>query len=237
MGGEPPMSTLVRFTLPLVAYLCVGTVITAALGYGYLRRSGKLNDETMFRITALLHGIDLNELAKESETMVEGAPAEEASFDEQQAHVHATSLRFDAKQKQLSDSLVQFQYQVNRVTAARERYDALRADVENFLNSMETELTNSDLANVRAQIEVMDPKKQAKPLLVNYMAAGEVDLVVKLLGSMKASNRRAILLTFNTDEDIKMLKQMQEHMLNENPAKAKIAEQLETLEQLKAEDK
>jgi len=232
------MSTLIRFTLPLVAYLCVGTVITAALGYGYLRRSGKLNDETMFRITALLHGIDLNELAKESETTVEGTPAEEASFGEHQAHVQATSLRFDAKQKQLADSLVQFQYQVNRVTAARERYDALRADVENFLNSMESELTNSDLAGVRAQLEAMDPKKQAKPLLMKYIENGEVDLVVKLLGSMKERSRREILRTFTTPvDDIKVLKQIQEHMLNDNPAKAKIAEQLETLEQLKAEDK
>ena len=108
------MSTLVRFTLPLVAYLCVGTVISAGLGYGYLRRSGKLNDETMFRIMALLHGVDLNELAKESETTVEGTAPEEASFGEQQAHVQATSLRFDAKQKQLADSLVQFQYQSTR---------------------------------------------------------------------------------------------------------------------------
>jgi hypothetical protein len=230
------MSALIRFTLPLVAYLCVGTVITAGLGYGYLRNSGKLNDETMFRIMALVHGLDLDELGKESEKSVDGTPPEESSFDEQQAHVQATTLRFDAKQKQLADSLVQFEYQVNRVTAARVRYDDLRSAVEDFLTQKEQELSNSDLAGVRAQLEAMDPKKQAKPLLVTYMEGGEVDLVVKLLGSMKERNRREILRTFTTPEDIKMLKQMQEHILNDNPAKAKIAEQLEALEQLKAED-
>jgi hypothetical protein len=232
------MSTLIRFTLPLVAYLCVGTVITAGLGYGYLRRSGKLNDETMFRIMALVHGLDLNELAEKSEKSVEGTPPEEASFGEQQAHVQATTLRFDAKQKQLADSLVQFEYQVNRVTAARERYDELRTAVETFLTEKEKELTDSDLSGVRAQLEAMDPKKQAKPLLMKYIENGEVDLVVKLLGSMKERSRREILRTFTTpEEDIKVLKQIQEHMLNDNPAKDLIAKKLEELDKLKAEDK
>jgi hypothetical protein len=60
---------------------------------------------------------------------------------------------------------------------------------------------------------------------------------VKLLGSMKESKRREVLRTFTTDEDIKMLKQMQEHMLNDNPAKDLIAKKIGELEQLKAEDK
>ena len=78
------MNALIRWTFPLIAYLCVGTVISAALGYGYLRHSGKLDDETMFRIMALVHGVDLDELAKEGTPTVEETPPEEPSFAEQQ---------------------------------------------------------------------------------------------------------------------------------------------------------
>ncbi len=231
------MRALTRLMLPLVAYLCVGTVISAALGYGYLRHSGKLDDEKMFRIMATLHGLDLDEIAKEGEATVEETPPEEASFASQQGQMQAATLRFDAKQKQLSDSLVQFQYQVDRVTAARERYDELRTAVETFLTQQQEELTNSDLGNVRANLEALIPKKQAKPLLVKYIQEGDVNLVVKLLGSMKERSRREILRTFDTPEDIVMLHQVFANMLDDNPAKAKISEQLEALQQLKAEDK
>jgi hypothetical protein len=54
---------------------------------------------------------------------------------------------------------------------------------------------------------------------------------------MKERSRREIIRTFITEDEIKLLKQMQEHMLNDNPAKDLIAEKLEELEQLKAEDK
>jgi ribosomal protein L12E/L44/L45/RPP1/RPP2 len=232
------MKAITRLLLPLIAYLCVGTVISAALGYGYLRQTGKLDDEKMFRIMATLHGLDLEEIAKEGQATVEETPPEEASFAAQQGQLQAATLRFDAKQKQLSDSLVQFQYQVDRVTAARERYDELRTAVEAFLTQQQNELTNSDLGAVLAQVQALIPKKQAKPLLIKYIQDGEIDLVVKILGSMKERNRREILRTFDVvPDDIDMLFQIQQHMLNDNPAKAKITEQLEALQQLKAEDK
>ena len=58
------MSCLIRLLLPLIGYACVATVISAGLGYGYLRKSGQLDDETLFRITALGAGVDLEEIEK-----------------------------------------------------------------------------------------------------------------------------------------------------------------------------
>lgn len=231
------MSALIRWTLPLVAYLCVGTVISALLGYGYLRHSGRLNDETMFRIMALLHGVDLDALAAESVQSADGVPPEEPSFAVQQAQIQAATLHFDAKRKQLSDSLVDFDYQLKRVSEATERYALLRTTVENFLKQQGERLKNSDMANVRTQLELLAPKKQAKPILIQYIEAGEIDKVILLLGSMKERSRRDILLTFDTPEDVKMLFEIQQHMLSDNPAMALINEQLEALKQLKSEEK
>lgn len=232
------MSALIRITLPLVAYLCVGTVITALLGYGYLRHSGKLNDETTFRILAILHGVDLDEVAKEGHKTADEVPPEEPSFAEIQAYGQAATLRFDAKQKQLEDSLKDFDNQRKLVTEERARYTQLQQQVEQYLKEQHDKLANSDLENVRAQLEAVDPRKQAKPLLIKYIQSGEVEKVILLLGSMKERSRREILRTFNQPpEDIDMLFQIQQHMLNDNPAMAQINEQLKALDKLKAQEK
>jgi hypothetical protein len=231
------MSALVRWTLPLVAYLCVGTVISAALGYFYLRRSGKLDDETMFRVMALLHGVDLDKIAAEGKAAVAEAPPEEPSFAEQQVHTQATKLLFDAKQKQLDDSLRIFDTEKKLVNEANERYKQLQRVVEDYFLEQLERLSNADLAAVRAQLEALAPKKQAKPILIKYIQAGDIDTVILLLGSMKDRARREILKTFDTEEDVEMLFQLEQHMLNDNPAKAKIQEQLDALKKLKSQEK
>ena len=184
-----------------------------------------------------MQGVDLEKLAEEGHATVEDTPPEEPSFAEQQQHIEAATLHFDAKQKQLADSLTDFDYQLKRVNEATERYSQLRVAVETFLQQQMTQLTNTDLARVRAQLQALIPKKQAKPLLIKYIAAGDLDTVVLLLGSMPERSQREILRTFDTDTDIAMLYQIWQHMLNENPAKAKIQEQIEALKQLKAQDK
>ncbi|HMO83718.1 MAG TPA: hypothetical protein PKC18_02235, partial [Lacipirellulaceae bacterium] len=116
------MSTLIRIAFPLVAYLCVGTVISATVGYGYLRHTGRLDDDVMFRMVALVQGVDLDALAQEGARTLSETPPEEASFVEQQEKIHTATLHFDAKQKQVAASLVEFEFQLKRLTEAQERY-------------------------------------------------------------------------------------------------------------------
>jgi hypothetical protein len=230
------MSAILRWTMPLIAYLCVGTVISAVLGYGYLRSTGKLNDDTMFQIIALVHGVDLDELAKEGETTVEETPGEEPSFAEQQQLTQTATLHFDAKQKQLADSLSDFDYQLKRLSEATSRYAQLRTVVETYLTAQQQLVENAALAKVREQIEVMDARKQAKPILIEMITNGQIDQVVLLLGNLKPQIRRDILRTFNTEEDIKILYQIQSHMLNDDPAKPLIDKQLQSLQEMNAQD-
>lgn len=230
------MSALIRWTIPIVAYLCVGTVITATLGYFYLRHSGKLDDATMFRVMALLHGVDLDKIAAQGKVAVEETPPEEPSFVEQHSQSQAAKLIFDAKQKQLDDSLSKFDTDLKLVNEATERYKSLQRVVEDYFREQQLRLANSDLASVRAQLEALDPKKQAKPILINYIK-DDIDTAILLLGSMKDRARQAILKTFDSVEDVALLYQLQQHMLNDNPAKAKIQEQLDELNKLKSQEK
>jgi hypothetical protein len=231
------MSALIRWTLPLVAYLCVGTVISAAIGYGYLRRSGRLDDDTMFRVMALLQGVDLEALKQEGKKTEGEVPAEEPSFAEQQLHVQGATLRFDAKQKQLADSLVDFDYQLRQVSEATQRYAQLRTVVEQFLEDQQEKFANLGLAKVREQLEALIPKKQAKPILISMIEDGRVEEVILLLGSMKPQIRKEILRTFDTPTDVEILYRIQTHMLTDDPARPIIDAQLDALKQLQSQDR
>jgi len=230
------MSAVVRLLLPLIGYACVATVISAALLVGYLRKSGKVDDETMFRIAALVHGIDLDEIEKSKKEAQPGVPAEEPSFAEQQVRFQTASLHFDAKQKQLADSLIEFDYRLKQINAATSDYSSIKEDVKKFLDEQGKLVMSQAVQEVREQLELISPK-QAKPLLIDYIDGNRIDEVIMLLGSMKPRNREAILKTFTTEDDLAMLSRIHRQMLAGEPVKPFIDEKLKTLEKLKAQEK
>jgi hypothetical protein len=54
---------MIRFLFALIGYLATATVITLALGVGYLWQTERLSDDKMFRMIALLQGVDLEQIA------------------------------------------------------------------------------------------------------------------------------------------------------------------------------
>jgi hypothetical protein len=230
------MSRLLGLLLPLIGYGCVATVVSGALGYGYLRKSGKLDDEKLFHIVAIVQDVDLEEIKKKAEEHAPALPAEEPSFDEQQRRSQTESLHFDAKQKQLAISLVSFDYQLKQLIAATDNYARLKREVTEYLDQQGQSVLREAMQEVRQQLEELSPK-QAKPILINYIADNDMDDVIKLLRSMKPKKRETILKTFTTEEDVEMLYKIQRKMLAGEPEKPFIDEKFKALEQLKAQDK
>ncbi|QDT74273.1 hypothetical protein [Lacipirellula limnantheis] len=229
------MGILIRILFPLIGYACVATVISGALAYGYLVKSGKLDDEKLFRITAILQDVDLEEIEHEAQVEEPGTPPEEPSFDQQRRQYQTISLQFDVKEKQLADSLVDFDYQLKRLSGATEQYARLRAEVEEYLVEQGKLVLSEEMQKVRKQLESLIPKKQAKPILIKYITDDRIDDVIMLLGSMKPRDQEAILRTFDAPEDLEMLYRIQRKMLAGEPAKPFIDAQLQTLEQMKAQ--
>jgi hypothetical protein len=229
------MGALLRILLPLIGYVCVATVVSGALAYGYLVKSGKLDDEKLFRITAILQDVDLEEIEQEGDAAEPEIPPEEPSYDQQRRQYQTVSLQFDVKEKQLADALVDFDYQLKRLGGATEQYSRLRAEVEEYLVKQRNLVLSEEMQKVRKQLESLIPKKQAKPILIKYVTDDRVDDVIMLLGSMKPRDQEAILRTFDSDEDLEMLYRIQRKMLAGEPAKPFIDAQLQALEQLKAQ--
>lgn len=230
------MGMLIRMLFPLIGYFCVATVVSGAIAYGYMVKSGKLDDEKIFRITAILQDVDLEEIERQSnETEEPGTPPEEPSYEQQRRQYQTISLQFDVKEKQLADSLVDFDYQLKRLGGATEQYTRLRSEVEEYLVQQSNRVLSEEMQKVRKQLESLIPKKQAKPILIKYITDDRIDDVIMLLGSMKPRDQEAILRTFDSPEDLEMLYRIQRKMLAGEPAKPFIDSQLQALEQLKAQ--
>lgn len=227
------MSFLLRMLIPLIGYVCVATVVSGALGYGYLRKSGKLSDEKLYRIVALVHGVDLAEIEQAQKKVAAEAPAEEPSFTQQQQFAQAATIQFDAKQKQLASSLLEFDHQLKRLTDEANRYAMLGKSVGQDLKAQKEQLLTEQLMEVSKQIESLHPLKGGKPMLVKRIKEDRLDEAILLLNNMKPRSRIAILNTFTSDEDLENLYKVHRKMLEGGQAVDYINERLQELEQLK----
>ena len=88
--------------------------------------------------------------------------------------------------------------------------------------------------SVRAQLEKLDPKKQAKPLLLDMVANGQMDDVIMLLEGMKARSRDAILKTFTDEKELDTLHDIHSQMMSGKPTKPKIDAAIETTDSVAA---
>ena len=231
------MAGLIRIMFPLIGYFCTATVIALAAGIGYLRNTGVLDDEHVFRIVSILHDIDLEKIANSYDSTEEDVPPEESSYDQQIEYRQVETLHLQAKQDDLEQQLGIFKDQFKTLDVAMARYQTFSKEVEQYLNQMEERAMESGLVAVRTQIENLTAKKQAKPLLVQWIKEGRIEDVILILNGLKDRSRRDIIRTFDSPEDIGMLKQIYEQMLSGHPEKTYIESKLQELQELKEQDR
>lgn len=229
------MNLLTRFVFPLVAYFCVATVITLLAGYGYMRHTGTLSNERLFRIVSIVHGIDLQEIAEAQQVDDTEVPPEELSFGQQQKHIQISALHLQAKKDDVEKQLSQFESQLNLLNKATERYNRFKNEVEDYLKQRQQDAVEEGLLAVRGQLQNLDPKKQSKPLLIELIKKDRSDLVILLLNGMSSKKRSDILETFQSEEEIKMLHDLQQEMLQGHPENTYLNDKLRELDELNQE--
>jgi len=228
---------MIRLLFPLIGYFCTATVITLVAGFGYLRSSGKLDDEHFFRIVSILHDIDLEKIAKSHGPPEDDIPPEESSYDQQIEYGQVATLHLQSKQDDLEKQLNEFKAEFKKLNVATARYQTFRQEVEQYLVERGERALESGLVAVRNQLENLTAKKQAKPLLVQWIREGRIEDVILLLNGLKDRSRQDIIRTFDTPDDIDMLKQIYDQMLEGHPEKTYIEGKLKELQQLKQQDR
>jgi hypothetical protein len=223
------MAGLIRILFPLVGFFCTATVLTGVASYGYLRNMGFLDDEKLFRIVALLNDVDLEKISDQHSNKEADVPPEEMSHEQGQQLMQVAALHLQSKKDDLDKQLEQFDAKLREMTAENNRYQGFKREVELYLEKVKEEAEDSGLLAVRNQIQNLIPKKQAKPILVGWIKEEKTRQVIQLLNGMPAKKRSDILKTFDTPEDLEMLAKIQQQMLDGDPIKPFVEEQMQKL--------
>lgn len=225
------MGGMMRLLFPLIGYFCVATCITLVAGYGYLRTNGMLDDERVFRIVSLLHGIDIDKIAEETKAEQQEIPPEQTSFEDRKQHTTMAMLHLQAKQDDIEKNILVFGDERNRLGNMVRHFEQFSDEVKTFLEARKKEATDTGLQAVREQWKNLNAKKQTKKLMVGMIKEGKIDTVIELLNGLPPKSRTEILLTFESDEELAMLEQIQKQMLEGGPDATFINQKMQELEQ------
>jgi hypothetical protein len=226
------MSRLIQLLFGLIAYVCVATIITLALGFGYLWHTDQLNDEKVFRIIALLQDVELHQLGEASEQSHDDVPPEEASLEDVTHHQQLQDRNFEVKLLALQRGRQEYDRRLQELEVKTSRYDRLAQDWQSRLTKQEELTTQENLAKVVSQLEQVKADK-GKALLMLWINEGRMDDAILLMSKMSESSLKKILKTFETELEIEKLHEIHQRIIGSGNT-PKLKEALNELKALEA---
>jgi hypothetical protein len=205
--------TMIRLLFSLIGYVATATVITLALGFAYLWKTDRLSDEKMFRLIALLQGVDLEQIAAAERAADEKAPAEEPSIDAVVGQKQVLDRNYEVKLLSLQRGRQEYDHSLQQLRSERERFDRLARDWENKLKQQDELTTQQNLAKVVSDLEQVKPAT-AKSLLIQWIEDGRMDDVITLLGRMSDNKKAKILKSFATADELDKLHEIHRLMID-----------------------
>jgi flagellar motility protein MotE (MotC chaperone) len=206
------MGKIINILSAVIAYFCVGTVITLALILGYMWRTDRLNDEKVFRIFALMHDVDLHQIAQSQHKDTDEVPPEEPSTNETLHDQQVQDRNFEVKLLALQRGRQDYDHSRQELQKEIDRYDRLAQDWQSKLKQQE-ELTNQEnVAKVVSQLEQVRPDV-GKAELMRWIKEGRMDDAIVLMSKMSETKLGKILKTFETDMELDTLHEIHERII------------------------
>lgn len=203
---------MLRLLFVIIGYLCTATVITATLGLGYLLQSGKLSDEKMFRAVALLHDVDLNQLADDQAAQEAEIPPEENSLVETEKKQQVLERNHEIKVLALERGRQEFDYLLRSLEEKTDRMERQALEIQNLVNNRRELSTQQSIDNVVANLQDMPPET-AKLDLLKMMDEGREEDVIVLWIELAPKTRKKILAAIEEEDELKQLHEMHRMML------------------------
>lgn len=194
------MSSPIRLFFQLIGYTCVATVLAAFVALAYLWQTGRLTDEKVFRVVALLHDIDLQRLEEDLRKQEAEIPPEEDSLDEIQRHRALKTRNFELKSAQLERNVQEFEHLFNQIQEAQRRIDNQAKGFKDLLAAEEAKAVEQGNTEVVSQWELMTPA-QVKDLIMTMRENNEIKDVVMLLRRIDDLKKRKILAQFDIQDE------------------------------------
>jgi hypothetical protein len=222
------MVRIIQLVFALVAYVCVASIVTLALGVGYLWNSDRLDDEKVFRIVALLQDVDLEQLTQAPKETEDDVPPEEPSLEDVLHHQRILDRNFEVKLLALQRGRQEYDHRLQQLKEQTDRYDRLAQDWQSRLKKQEELTTQENLAKVVSQLEQVKPD-QGKALLMLWIDEGRMDDAILLMSKMSESKLSKILKKFETDEELAKLHEIQQRIISGGAANSQLQQALDDL--------
>jgi hypothetical protein len=206
------MGKIIDILFAMLAYFSVATVITLALILGYMWHTDRLNDEKVFRVFALLHDIDLQQVAQSQKKRSDEVPPEEPSINEVLHHQQVQDRNYEVKLLALQRGKQDYDHRFQQLKKEIERYDRVAQEWQSRLKQ-ENELTNQEnVAKVVSQLEQVRPEV-GKAELLRWIDENRMDDAIVLMSRMSETKLGKILKTFETDTELDTLHEIHERII------------------------
>jgi len=194
------MMRIARGLTALFVYLCIGTVIAQAIGFGYAWSTGRLDADRATQIVAILHGVNVLALYQEVEDQREQVHPEQLSIDEV-AHAKALASRdLELREKAIASQVSRIQFDQRQLSEDVAQYNRLKSAFDRELESIREGAIAEGRKNVRSILENVDAKV-AKDHLVKMIDDGDTIEVVAMLTGMSIDIRAEIVSEFKTADE------------------------------------
>ena len=227
------MGKVINLLLAFIAYVCIATVITLALVIGYWWHTERLTDEKLFRIMALLHDVDLNQIAEAHRKSGDEVPPEEPSLVDISHQQQILDRNHEVKLLALQRGSQEYHHRFQLLKEQADRNDRLAQDLQNRLKQHEELTTQENVAKVVSQLEQLQPDI-AKQSLMRWIDQGRMDDAILLMGKMSEAKLSKILKSFETDEELDKLHEIHQRILASGAGKSPLQKALNELEPAQA---
>jgi hypothetical protein len=225
------MTRVIQMLFGLIAYVCVATVITLALGLGYLWQTDQLNDEKVFRIVALLQDVELQQPSETRERSSDEVPQEEASPEDVGRHQQLQDRNFEVKLLALQRGRQEYDHRLQELKVQTDRYDRLAQEWQSRLRQQEELASQENLAKVVSQLEQVS-SNQGKALMMLWIDEGRMDDAILLMSKMSENKLARILKEFESPEELDKLHQIHQRIMGST----KTPKLQEALDELKSSE-
>jgi hypothetical protein len=185
----------------MFVYGCVATIIAEVLLVSFLARSWHIDRDRLIRTLAVAQGVDLRALEEKAAGEQPDVSREQPSY-EQVLETRAVKVRhLELREQALADALRQVAHQERKVIEEKETVAGLKKSFEAELAALEQQAASQGMEDTRAKLTAIKPA-QAKLLLDDLLADGEIETVVALLQGMPNTKASKIIGEFKTDKDL-----------------------------------
>ena len=210
-----------QFLFSTIGYTAVATVLSTLLWVGYLWQTERLTDERMFRIVAMLHGVETGEKIEPKETPDDDSPKEEPSLEEERRQRHLVLRNYEARQESLDRGKSEFDHSLGQLVEQRDRVDQMATELRKRIDQVSTETIGEGVRNVVRDLKEAKPEK-GKELLLLILASGgtepeakqaALDQVIEIINTMPVDTWSGILNKFDGPAEMDQLHQIQAQQL------------------------